>query len=82
MVMQHLEVLPGIQTLLVRPKEVLGGMGEQTSRELLQRLLRLPDGAPADLGRALLADKLSPEIAKEVLGRRRGGDGVGASRAP
>jgi eukaryotic-like serine/threonine-protein kinase len=66
MVVQHLEVLPAMQALFVRAKEVLGGVGEQTTRELLQRVLALPDAPPADLGLALVADKLGPEIAKEV----------------
>ncbi len=66
MLVQHLEVLPSMHTLFIRAKEVLGGVGEQTTRELLQRVLALPDAAPADLGRALLADKLGPETAKEV----------------
>jgi eukaryotic-like serine/threonine-protein kinase len=66
MLVQHLEVLPSMQTVFIRAKEVLGGVGEQTTRELLQRMLALPDAAPADLGRALLTDKLGPDIAKEV----------------
>jgi len=66
MLVQHLEVLPSMQTLFVRAKEVLGGAGEQTTRELLQRLLGLPDAGPPDLGRALLADKLGPDMANEV----------------
>ena len=68
MLVQHLEVIPRMQTLLLRAKEVLGGVGEQTTRELLQRMLALPDAGPADLGRGLLAAKLGPEIAKEVWG--------------
>jgi tetratricopeptide (TPR) repeat protein len=66
MVVQHLEVLPAMQTLFVRAKEVLGGVGEQTTRELLQRVIALPEAPPPDLGLALLADKLGPETAKEV----------------
>ncbi|HMF41188.1 MAG TPA: protein kinase [Polyangia bacterium] len=66
MLVQHLDVLPQVQTLFVRAKEVLGGAGEQTTRELLQRLLALPDAAPPDLGRALLADKLGSDVANEV----------------
>jgi tetratricopeptide (TPR) repeat protein len=66
MLVQHLEVLPTMQTLFVRAKEVLGGVGEQTTRELLHRVLALPDAAPPDLGRALMAEKLGPETAKEV----------------
>ena len=66
MVVQYLEVLPAMQTVFVRAKEVLGGAGEQTTRELLRRVLALPDAAPADLGRAMLADKLGADIAKDV----------------
>jgi tetratricopeptide (TPR) repeat protein len=68
MLVQHLEVLPSLQVLFVRAKEVLGGVGEQTARELLAVTLKLPEAAPADLGRALLAERLGVEIAKEVWG--------------
>jgi eukaryotic-like serine/threonine-protein kinase len=68
MLVQHLEVLPSFQLMFVRAKEVLGGVGEQTTRELLSLTLSLPDAAPADLGRALLAERLGAEIAKEVWG--------------
>ena len=63
---QHLEIVPAFQMLFVRAKEVLGGVEEQTTRELLRSTLALPDAAPADLGRALLAERLGAEIAKEV----------------
>jgi tetratricopeptide (TPR) repeat protein len=66
MLVQHLDVLPSLQTMFVRAKEVLGGAGEQTTRELLHRVLALPEAPPADLGRALLADKLGADTAKEV----------------
>jgi tetratricopeptide (TPR) repeat protein len=66
MLVQHLEVLPAAQTLFVRAKEVLGGVGDQTTRELLQRVLGLPDAPPDDLGRALLADRLGAATAKDV----------------
>jgi eukaryotic-like serine/threonine-protein kinase len=66
MLVQHLEVLPRIQTIFVRAKEVLGGVGEQTTREMLQRLLGLPDAAPPDLGRSILSEHLGPETAAEV----------------
>jgi tetratricopeptide (TPR) repeat protein len=66
MLVQHLEVLPKIQTVFVRAKEVLGGAGEQTTRELFARALSLPDQPPPDLGRALLAERLGADIAKEV----------------
>ena len=66
MLVQHLEVVPAFQMLFVRAKEVLGGVEEQTTRELLRSTLSLPDAAPADLGRALLGERLGAEIAKEV----------------
>ncbi len=66
MLVQHLEVSPRLQTVFVRAKEVLGGVGEQTTRELLQRTMSLPDEAPADLGRALLAEELGEETSAEV----------------
>ena len=68
MLVQHLEVLPRMQTTFVRAKEVLGGVGEQTTRELLQRTLALPDAAPPDLGRGLLAERLGEDTAAEVWG--------------
>ncbi|HTB58544.1 MAG TPA: protein kinase [Polyangia bacterium] len=66
MLVQHLEIVPAFQMLFVRAKEVLGGVEEQTTRELLRSTLSLPDAAPPDLGRALLAERLGTEIAKEV----------------
>ncbi len=66
MLVQHLEVLPSLQLMFVRAKEVLGGVGEQTTRELLTATLSLPGAAPADLGRALLTERLGAEMAKEV----------------
>ncbi|HLK93892.1 MAG TPA: protein kinase [Polyangia bacterium] len=66
MLVQHLEIVPSFQMLFVRAKEVLGGVEEQTTRELLRATLALPDAAPADLGRALLAERLGAELGKEV----------------
>ena len=66
MLVQHLEIVPALQMLFVRAKEVLGGVEEQTTRELLRSTLALPDAAPADLGRALLTERLGAEIAREV----------------
>jgi eukaryotic-like serine/threonine-protein kinase len=66
MLVQHLEVVPSFQVLFVRAKEVLGGADEQTTRDLLRATLALPESAPPDLGRALLAEKLGPELAREV----------------
>ena len=82
MLVQHLEVLPAMQTLFVRAKEVLGGVGEQTTRELLQRVLALPDAAPPDLGARAAGRQAGPGHRQGGMGRRRGGDGVGAARAP
>jgi eukaryotic-like serine/threonine-protein kinase len=65
---QHLEVLPGMKVVFIRAKEALGGAAEQTTRELLRATLALPDAAPPDLGRALLAAKLGADVAKEVWG--------------
>jgi tetratricopeptide (TPR) repeat protein len=65
MLTQHLEVLPKVQAIFVRAKEVLGGGAGQTARELLTRALDLPEAAPADFGRGLLSEKLGPELAKE-----------------
>src|SRR5262249_37998830 len=66
MLVQHLQVLPKIPTVFVRATEGLGGTGEQTTRELFARTLSLPDQAPPDFGRALLAECLGADIAKEV----------------
>jgi len=68
MLVQHLEVVPSFQLMFVRAKEVLGGVEELTTRELLRATLGLPDAAPPDLGRALLAEKLGPELGREVWG--------------
>jgi tetratricopeptide (TPR) repeat protein len=65
MLMQHLEVLPKIQTVFIRAKEVLGGGSGQTAREILIRALKWPEVAPPDLGRALVAEALGPELAKD-----------------
>src|SRR5262249_49438099 len=63
---QHPEGGPAFQVRLVRAKEVMGGADEQTTRDLLRATLALPDAAPADLGRALLAEKLGPDLARDV----------------
>jgi tetratricopeptide (TPR) repeat protein len=65
--LQHLEALiPPVQVLGMRAKEVLGGAGDQTTRELFRHVLRLPAICPPDLGRAELAKRLGPELAREV----------------
>ena len=66
MLVQHLEVVPTFQVLFVRAKEVLGGADELTTRDLLRATLALPDAAPPDLGRALLVEKLGPELGRDV----------------
>jgi tetratricopeptide (TPR) repeat protein len=66
MLVQHLEIVPTFELLFVRAKEVLGGVEEQTARELLRSTLSLPDAAPADLGRAQLAERLGADVAKDV----------------
>jgi tetratricopeptide (TPR) repeat protein len=65
MLVQHMEVLPKVQTIFIRAKEVLGGGAGQTAREIFGRALSLPEAAPPDFGRALLAEKLGPELSKE-----------------
>jgi tetratricopeptide (TPR) repeat protein len=65
MLVQHLEVLPKIQTIFIRAKEVLGGGAGQTAREIFLRALELPEAAPADFGRAMLAKALGAEMATE-----------------
>jgi tetratricopeptide (TPR) repeat protein len=66
MLVQHLEVVPAFELLFVRAKEVLGGAEELTARELLRSTLSLPDAAPSDFGRALLAERLGADVAREV----------------
>ena len=63
---QILESTARMETVFIRAKEPLGGMPEQTTREMLMRLVALPDEAPPDLGRARLATRLGAEVAREV----------------
>ncbi len=65
MLVQHLEVLPKVQTLFIRAKEVMGGGVGQTAREIFIRALALPETAPADFGRASLAEALGPDLARD-----------------
>ncbi len=65
MLVQHLEVLPKVQTVFIRAKEVMGGAQGQTAREILTRALALPEVAPADLGRALLTDAIGADLARD-----------------
>src|SRR5450432_333181 len=61
---QHLEVLPGVEAIFLRAKEALGGGAGQTAREILMRTMALPEDAPADLGRAALEAALGAEQAR------------------
>jgi tetratricopeptide (TPR) repeat protein len=65
MLTQHLEVLPKVQTIFIRAKEVLGGGAGQTTREIFARALGLPEAAPPDFGRALLTEKLGADLSKD-----------------
>jgi tetratricopeptide (TPR) repeat protein len=63
---QHLEsVLPSLRILVVRAKEVLGGAGDHTTRELLRHAMELPTQTPADLGHALVEQRLGRDAARE-----------------
>jgi tetratricopeptide (TPR) repeat protein len=65
--LQHLEaIIPSVKVLAFRAKEALGGAGDQTTRELFRHILRVPAASPPDLGRAILAERLGPELAREV----------------
>jgi eukaryotic-like serine/threonine-protein kinase len=65
--LQHLEtIIPAVKVLAFRAKEALGGAGDQTTRELFRHILRVPAASPPDLGRAILAERLGPELAREV----------------
>ncbi|HET6147083.1 MAG TPA: protein kinase [Polyangia bacterium] len=63
---QIVESTARMETVFMRTKEPLGGVPEQTTRELLMRLLDLPEEAPGDFARAKLAARLGPEVAREV----------------
>src|SRR5262249_60762721 len=49
-----------------RGREPVGGDADQTLRELLTKVLRIPSDHPSDGGHTLLADRLGPELGKEV----------------
>ena len=64
---QHLEsIIPPLQVALVRAKEALGGAGDQTTRDLFKRFLDLPANSPPEFGRALLAERLGADLARET----------------
>ncbi|WP_170319356.1 serine/threonine-protein kinase [Polyangium spumosum] len=54
------QVLPGTRIIAFSAHEPVHGAGGSGVRELLQRALALPDEAPADGGRELLAARLGP----------------------
>ena len=82
MLVQHLEVRArSSRRCSSAPRRCWAASSEQTTRELLRATLSLPEAAPADLGRALLAERLGAEIGQGGLGRRGGDHGVGAARA-
>jgi len=56
----------GGQLLQLRAREPVGGDADQTLRELLTKVLRIPSDHPSDGGHTLLADRLGPELGKEV----------------
>jgi len=63
---QIVESTARMETLFIRAKEPLGGVPEQTTREILTRLMALPDEMPVDLGRTKLTARLGSEVAREV----------------
>jgi tetratricopeptide (TPR) repeat protein len=65
MLAQTIEVLPKIQTVFIRAKEVMGGATGQTVRDILVRALSFPEVAPPDLGRALVNEALGADLAKD-----------------
>ncbi len=60
------ELSPGVQLIQLRSRESVGGEADRTLRELLTKVLRIPAEPPSDSGRALLADRLGPELGREV----------------
>jgi tetratricopeptide (TPR) repeat protein len=64
---QHVEsIIPPLRVVLLRAKEALGGAGDQTTRDLFRRFLELPATSPPEFGRALLAERLGPDVARET----------------
>ena len=67
MLAQNVESTARMETLFIRAKEALGGVPEQTTREILARLLALPE---RDAGRSRTGqadvDALGAELAREV----------------
>lgn len=57
---------PGIQLIQLRARESVGGEADRTLRELLTKVLRIPADTQSDGGRALLAERLGPELGREV----------------
>jgi predicted ATPase len=54
------------QLLQLRAREPVGGDADETLKELLTRLLRLPKEPPKDAGHALMEERLGPELGKEL----------------
>ena len=64
--LQMLDTLkPSVRVVVLRSKEVLGGAGDQTTRELFRHVMGLPLVAPADLGRAVVSERLGPDAPRE-----------------
>ncbi len=63
---QIVESTARMDTLFIRAKEPLGGVPEQTTREILTRLLALPEEIPSDLGKTKLTSRLGPDVTREV----------------
>jgi tetratricopeptide (TPR) repeat protein len=65
-VAQIIESTSRMETLFIRAKEPLGGVPEQTTRDILTRLMALPEEMPVDLGRTKLTSRLGAEVTREV----------------
>ncbi|MCG8422142.1 MAG: protein kinase [Proteobacteria bacterium] len=60
------ETLAGAQIIELRAREPIGVPHGQLLQDLLRAVLRLPDRAPDDRGRAVLGEQLGSELAEEV----------------
>ncbi|HEX9296253.1 MAG TPA: protein kinase, partial [Polyangiaceae bacterium] len=66
-VVEQLEMLPGDnEVMFVAAHEAIGGVVDQTFREMLQRALELGNDPPSDLGRQAIADRLGDSMAAQV----------------
>ena len=62
-------IVPRVEILVVRPKEVFGRLGDEATREILRGVLPLPALAPAtplDYIRDLLTERLGAGLAKDL----------------